>query len=165
VLACPQGAHEGQPVHPGHVLVGQDHVDRVLAELVDGVLPVDRLDDFMTRAAQGERHHLPDGRGVVDCKNGCHAFSVPWMRCQKRSMDPAPMPLWLTGPPRMPDRPGVSRGPASSSIRWAIVRSSESACSTNCVDMSWNCIALVAPRRAPRSAAACLATGVPAASR
>ncbi len=75
------------------------------------------------------------------------------------------MPLWLTGPLRPPDAAGISRWPASSPSRRAIVRSSDRACSTSCVDMSWNCMAVVAPSRPARNASACLAAGVPAVSR
>src|SRR5664279_1323383 len=58
-----------------HVLVGQHEIEVVLAGLLEGVLPVDGLDDVEAGVLERERHHLAHGSGVVYGEYRVHRVS------------------------------------------------------------------------------------------
>ena len=65
----PQGLDQAQTIHAWHVLVGQDQIDCMGIRLLQPILPIDCIENFVAGAFQGKRHHLPDGGRIVDRKN------------------------------------------------------------------------------------------------
>jgi len=64
------GVRQAVPVHLGHLDVGEDDVDRVLAEPFDRLESVSRLDDLMAQRAERHRQHRRLSGVVVDDEHG-----------------------------------------------------------------------------------------------
>ena len=55
-----------QSVHVGHVEIGNDDVDLVVLQHLQGIDPVIGLDDMEAGVAQGHGDHLAHGPGIID---------------------------------------------------------------------------------------------------
>ena len=61
-----QGLDELQAVHVGHVEIGDDDVDLIVRQHLQGIDPVIGLDDMEAGVAQGHGDHLAHGPGIID---------------------------------------------------------------------------------------------------
>src|SRR5690606_7656074 len=64
-------------VEDWHVEIGQHGMDRAGGRLVITLGSVRGLDHFQARGGQGHRHHLPDGGGIGDGRDGLGHASDP----------------------------------------------------------------------------------------